>query len=53
MLAATNGANSDIQAPNDTLLLQTLERIEKAEKAAGAREGRLRAMLDEVSCGSI
>jgi hypothetical protein len=53
MLAVTSGANDKAKAPDDKVLLQTLERIEKAEKAAEGREERLRMMLEEVGHGMI
>jgi hypothetical protein len=49
MLAVSPGADEKTQRPDDKVLLQTLERIEKAERAAEAREERLRMMLEEVS----
>jgi hypothetical protein len=49
MLAVTSSANDKTKAPDDKVLLQTMERIEKAERAGEAREERLRMMLEEVS----
>lgn len=46
LLASTPGRT---EAAKDKVRLQTLERIEKAEKAAEERELRLRMMLEEVS----
>jgi len=50
MLASTPGRT---EAAKDKVRLQTLERIEKAEKAAEERELRLRMMLEEVSLRMI
>lgn len=48
MLALNAGANNNTKVPDDTVLVQTMERIDKAEKEANAREARLRLMLEEV-----
>lgn len=53
ILAAPSDANNTSKAVPDTILLQTLERIEMAEKAAGEREARLRIMLEEVSLSVV
>ena len=53
MLASTPGNKDETEAAKDKILLQTLERIEKAEKTAEQRELRLRMMLEEVSHRTI
>jgi len=53
MLAQTPGNKDKTEVAKDKILLQTLERIEKAEKTAEQRELRLRMMLEEVSHRTI
>jgi len=53
MLSATTATDSGVKVQNDPILLQTLQRIERAEKAAGERETRLRTMLEEVGSSMI
>jgi hypothetical protein len=53
MLASTASLNKTANFPDEKMLLQTLERIEKAERSADARELRLKTMLEEVSCRAV